>query len=478
MYKCIKFINCKCISVVYIPIEWVHSEWTPCESIIFNAFQEQREVIDCLVNGIKNTKYSENVRKFSMNQQYYSMAAYKSLRLFFNKNLPARRTLQMWYTAVDGSPGISGSAIDIIREKAESYLAENKRQLYLTLMWDEMSIRKALCYCNENQTFIGFSTVNNSSQHSDNDNSSKLKLAKDALVYMVVGSDFKLPIAYELLTGLESVDRAALTLRAIKSIEEAGARVMSFTGDGIITNITTVEILGAKFNEGKPFFTSPTHPEQKIYVIFDPPHMLKLVRKHFSSNMIYHQDQLVDWELLNTLVKKQSSDNFNLCNKLTKTHMNWHQKPMNVRLAAETISKSVADTLDQLRTDGYEEFENCAITTEFIRFFNNAFDILNFGENRKGDGRFKQKICEDTANPIFEFAESFKRYISQLELRQKTKTVPILLSSAERGFFGFFTNFVSLQGIYEDFVLNGPLEEFYTFQFSQDHLETFFSLIR
>lgn len=144
MYKCIKFINCKCISVVYIPIEWVHSEWTPCESIIFNAFQEQREVIDCLVNGIKNTKYSENVRKFSMNQQYYSMAAYKSLRLFFNKNLPARRTLQMWYTAVDGSPGISGSAIDIIREKAESYLAENKRQLYLTLMWDEMSIRKAL----------------------------------------------------------------------------------------------------------------------------------------------------------------------------------------------------------------------------------------------------------------------------------------------------------------------------------------------
>lgn len=305
-----------------------------------------------------------------------------------------------------------------------------------------------------------------------------MKLAKDALVYMVVGSDFKLPIAYELLTGLESVDRAALTLRAIKSIEEAGARVMSFTGDGIITNITTVEILGAKFNEGKPFFTSPTHPEQKIYVIFDPPHMLKLVRKHFSSNMIYHQDQLVDWELLNTLVKKQSSDNFNLCNKLTKTHMNWHQKPMNVRLAAETISKSVADTLDQLRTDGYEEFENCAITTEFIRFFNNAFDILNFGENRKGDGRFKQKICEDTANQIFEFAESFKRYISQLELRQKTKTVPILLSSAERGFFGFFTNFVSLQGIYEDFVLNGPLEEFYTFQFSQDHLETFFSLIR
>lgn len=65
-------------------------------------------MVECLIHGIGNhNKYLENVRKFSMRQQYYSTAAYKSLRLFFNNNLPAIRTLQLWYTSVDGSPGIS-----------------------------------------------------------------------------------------------------------------------------------------------------------------------------------------------------------------------------------------------------------------------------------------------------------------------------------------------------------------------------------
>lgn len=284
--------------------------------MFFVLFQEQREVIECLVNGKTDHSFSENIRKFCLKQQYYSTAAYKSLRSFFNNNLPALRTFRMWYSSIDGSPGISGSALNILKEKADLYLAKNNHQLHVCLIYDEMSIRKELCYCNERQSFIGLSTVTNSSGHIINENS-ELKLAKDAFVYMVVGPDFKLAIAYELLNGLESEDRAALTLRVVTSIEEAGARVISLTGDGLAANVTTAESLGAKFNEGKPYFQSPSYPEQKIYIILDPPHMLKLVRKQFSSNMIHHQDQLVNWGLLIKLVEKQTKDNFNLCNKLT-----------------------------------------------------------------------------------------------------------------------------------------------------------------
>lgn len=429
------------------------------------------------MNGIKTYEtYSENVRKFCMKQQYYSTAAYKSLRLFFNNNLPARRTLQMWYSVVDGSPGICKSALEILREKAESYLAENGHRLHLTLIWDEMSIRKHLCWSAEEQSFIGFSTVINSSENHSNEDSTQLKLAKDALVFLVVGPDFKLPVAYELLNGLESIDRAALIIQIIKCLEETGVVLVSLTGDGLAANITTYEALGVKFNEGKPYFKSPTYPGQNIYIIFDPPHMLKLVRKHFSSNNIYYQNQLINWRLLDILVEKQSSDNFNLYNKLTKLHIKWNQKPMNVKLAAQTISKRVADTLERLRKDGYEEFEESEATEIFLRFFNDGFDILNFGENRKSDNQYKQKLCKDTANKIFDFAKSFKEFITQLQ--HKTQKGPILHSTAEKGFFGFYIDFISLEGIYQDFVQNGPLKEFYSFQFSQDHLETFFSLIR
>lgn len=46
------------------------------------------------------------------------------------------------------------------------------------------------------------------------------------------------------------------------------------------------------------------------------------------------------------------------------------------------------------------------------------------------------------------------------------------------GFFGFLHNITSTLGIYADYVENGALDVFYTFQYSQDHLETYFSLIR
>lgn len=438
-------------------------------------------MIVCLIKGGFKTGsklYPESVRKFSLRQQYYSSAAYFSLREFFNNNLPSRRTLQMWYSNLNVSPGICESALSILSEKAKLYQEENDHQLCLAVINDEMSIRKEICWNAESRTFMGFCTITNASEQFTDQNPSQLKVAKDALVFMAVGPNFKVPVAYHLLNGLDSIDRAALTLEVIRKIENIGARVISLTGDGLICNVVVGEILGAKYNENKPYFSSPTHPDRKIYLIFDPPHMLKLIRKHLSQDEIYHGDELVKWDHLRVLAEKQSSENFNLCNKLTQRHIDWFQMPMNVKLAAETISKSVADALKQLRKDGYKEFEDSEETEKFLRYFNDAFDILNLAEKDKRSNKYKQPIRAETAEEIFLFAERFQQYIKELEINLKTKRVSILQSRAQRGFFGFLHNFTSLKGIYEDLVENGPLEVFYPFQFNQDHLENFFSLIR
>lgn len=441
-------------------------------------------MIQCLVNGLnksESSQYPENIRKFALRQLFYSNAAYQSLRHFFNKNLPSRRTLQMWLSSVDGSPGISESALAIIRERADSYQAEKHHPMYVSLISDEMSIKKHVSFDANNLSFSGFCTVSNTSTHFiDNQNESNMtaKLVKDALVLLIAGTDFKIPVAYHLLNGLNSVDRAALTLETVKKIEEAGVKVVSLTSDGLAANITVAELLGAKFEEDKPYFYSPTEAQRKIYIIWDPPHMLKLVRKHFCEDQIYHQDRLISWNLLELLAEKQSADNFNLYNKLTMRHIKWAQNPMNVKLAAQTISNSVADVLEQLAKDGYNEFKNCESTVEFLRYFNDGFDILNFAEHKQPNDKFKQAVCAATAEGIFEFSARFRRYLAELEVQTKTKRVSLLSSGIKMGFFGFFHNFTSLRGIYEDLILNGPFEAFYTFQFSQDHLETLFSLIR
>lgn len=434
-------------------------------------------MINCLISGFRGKQYPENIRRFCLRQCYHSPAAYQSLRLFFKKNLPSKRTLQMWYTSIDGEPGISSSALEIIREKAKSYQAEKNHALHVALISDEMAIKKQICYSTEKQSFVGFSSITNSSVHFG-DQENVLNIAKDALVFLIVGPDFKLPVGYQLLNGLESIDRAALTIEFIKRIEEAGVIVMSFTCDGCRSNVATIEFLGAQLSGNKPYFYSPTYPNQKIYSIWDPPHMLKLVRKQLKEKKLYHEDQLLDWNLLCILEEKQRMENFDFFNKLTTRHINWQQKPMNVRLAAQTISKSVSDALIQLHNDGYEDFRNALGTAKFLLMFNDGFDIMNMAANDPIDGRYKQPICEATIGKLFPYLEKFKEYIEQIQIENKTSRKPVIESSVNMGFLGFASNVTSLKGIYHDFIQNGPLEFFYTMQMSQDHLESTFSLFR
>lgn len=431
---------------------------------------------------MRGKQFPPNVRLFSLRQQYYSTAAYESLRNYFNNNLPSKRTLQHWYSSVDGEPGINASALEVILEKGESYNAKEGHQLHLTLISDEMSIRKDLCWKEKKKEFFGCSSVINTSQINEEAEPIALKSAKNALVFLVAGPDFKIPLAYYLLNGLESIDRAVLTREVIRSIERCGVKLISLTSDGLRANVTTAELLGCKFAEKKTYFDSPTHPEQHIYVIFDPPHMLKLVRKHFSRGNLYSTKGLLDWNLLRLLVERQRGENFNLCNHLTQHHIDWHHKPMNVRLAAQVLSKSCSDVLEQLQEDGYEEFQNSAATIEFLRGFNNMFDILNFGQGRHSDNEYKQPISNETVGKIFPFLNDMKTYIESIEIEVKSKKgsirKPIFKSQAQMGFYGFYIDIFSLIGIYNDFILNGQLKVFYPMQFSQDHLETLFSLIR
>lgn len=403
------------------------------------------------------------------------------MRLFFNKNLPSKRTLQYWYTSIDGSPGINRSSLDILREKSISYQAERKHPLHVALVSDEMAIRKDICWDNEKRIFVGFVTISNALHNAKRD-VDQPEVAKNALVFLVAGPDFKIPVAYHLVNGIASVDRANFSREVIRRVEETGIKIICFTSDGLFANVTVAEILGAKFKEKKPYFYSPTYPEQRIYIIFDPPHMLKLIRKHFTNGKLYSEKGLLDWNLLRVLVEKQRGGNFNLCNKLTQHHIDWHHKDMNVKLAAQTISRSVANALEQLNIDGYEEFENSQATVEFLQNGNDIFDVLNFAEKDEPNNFMKQPLNVEGEKTILPFADRMQTYLEKITVEVKTKKgyirKPIFESREKMGFFGLHVDLISLKGMYYDFLKNGPLQVIHTKMFSQDHIETLFSLIR
>ncbi|XP_055306595.1 uncharacterized protein LOC129570898, partial [Sitodiplosis mosellana] len=365
-------------------------------------------------------------------------------------------------------------ALDAIKLKVQECGDQNKK-LHLCMIHDEISIKQHISWSENENKFKGFCTIANAS-----DEGKRLSVAKDALVYMAVGPDFRIAVAYFLLNGLQGVDRAALSEEVIRAVENTGAIVPSLTGDGLPANITSYELLGADFKSDKPYFPSPNDSDRKIYIIHDPPHMLKIIRKDFSTRKLYHKDELLNWNLL---AAKQDADNFGLGNKLTqRRHINWKISPMTVRYAAETMSNGVADVLEQLCEDKYAGFEKCESTVKLIRLSNNIFDVLNYGEGKRTNNQFKQPICQSTLPAILELFEEFRKFVDELSVEIVKKNGTSMKRSIKSkfvGFFGFLQNMISLIGIYSDYMTtpDSP-DKFFTFQFSQDNLETYFSLIR
>lgn len=338
-------------------------------------------------NGKSGPSYSEVVRQFAMGLSFRSSSGYDYVRSVFNNNLPERHTIQLWLNSIDGGPGISTEALAILSEKVKEYKS-NGRQLLLAMISDEMHIAKKIGYNAGTKKFTGFVTCNNDNNSKKTKKiCDKLDVATNALVFMVAGDTFKLPVGYFFLAGLNSQNRAVLTKMVIKNVNDTGARVITLTGDGLIANISMVKELGADFDSDKPYFPSPTNVEEKIYVIWDPPHMLKLARGCLHSHQLYHENVPLNWSYIKSLHEMQKTHNFNLGNKLTQMHLDFSARPMNVKLAAETMSHSVAQCIDQLREDDYQEFQNSEKTTEFIRHIKNTFNILNFKPNFSNIGR-------------------------------------------------------------------------------------------
>lgn len=333
--------------------------------------------MDCLENGRTGPTYSENLRQFAIALSFYSPRAYTYVRSVFNNHLPELHTIQRWVKSVDGRPGISAEALVTLSEKAKK-----SNPLLVAMISDEMHIAKKIGFNSKTKKFTGFVTCNN-----NNDEKKKLEIATNALVFMVAGENFKLPVGYFLLAGLNAENRAALTQMVIQHVNNTGAKVISLTGDGLISNIKMVKELGADFDQDKPYFPSPTNSDERIYVIWDPPHMLKLARGCLKTHQLYHEGKTMHWDFIKRLHEMQQQHNFNLGNKLTQMHLDFHVRPMNVRLAAETISHSVAQCIDQLREDGYVDFQNSEKTTEFIRHIKNTFNILNFKPNMSDIGK-------------------------------------------------------------------------------------------
>lgn len=427
--------------------------------------------MDFLANGRKVRKYSPRLRTFAITLHFYSPRAYRYVRSIFDNKLPAVSTIRKWYTAINGKPGFSDEAFDALKIKANDSNS-NGKEILGCVIFDEVAIRKQEEFDEQTASRIGFVNFG-----TNNIGSNEKVYAKEALVYMVTGINekFKIPVAYFLTSGLKSPEKAALTQEVILRVTKAGVKVVGLTFDGLNSNIAMTRVMGASIKKGKPFIVNP-HSNDKIYLYPDACHMLKCARNCLARNQtLYDGDgNTIKWQYIVALVNFQQENKINLGNKVNKTHAQWEKHMMSVRIAAETISNSVADALDFLRNKGVEEFVGSEATTKFIRRINNVFDISNsMHENALC---FKRPISPKTEKEYFEYFDESIRYMKGLKLRSDGKS--ILLTKSKMPFLGFTIILTNFRSFYMEYVSSNILPHVLTFRFSQDHLELLFASIR
>lgn len=314
----------------------------------------------------------------------------------------------------------------------------------------------------------------------DNIENDDAMLAKKALVFCVicVNDNWKVPITYYLINGLNAEKKANLILQCLTSLHDINFKIVSVTFDGMATNLSALKILGCNFKVDnlKTYFQHPS-PKSKIFVFLDASHMLKLVRNSLgtSKTLIDINGEEIQWRYLEEFYKLQIAEGFHLENKLTVRHIDYGKQKMKVKLAAQLLNQSVPDALtfckDILKL---QTFQDSAATIKFLKIFNDLFDVFN-SKSLKQHG-FVKPINSDNFDKIKLKFKDTVDYINSLQLRlSSNKFIKLVDSKRRTGFLGFLINIQSLLILFEEVCEKEKILTYIpTYKLSQDHLKSAF----
>ena len=117
----------------------------------------------------------------------------------------------------------------------------------------------------------------------------------------------------------------------------------------------------------------------KVYALFDAPHLLKCVRNNFKRYKVkfVHKGlmKVADWRHIRQAWEFDKEQTYRFAPKLTQKHVEVDGlSAMNVKLAAQVLSRSVASILCYLTASGMLPGSN---TADFCALMDDLFDSVN-----------------------------------------------------------------------------------------------------
>ena len=250
-------------------------------------------------NAGKNTGswYDQASKEFSVTLYFYNPKGYRFVRKAFC--FPSPSTIRSWTASVEAEPGFLLNVLHSLRNLIKP------SELDCVIILDEMSIRSQTLVDNKSGKLVG------NVDYGSIPGEPRENVANRVLFVMVAGlkAKWQNPMAYFLTNNTNAeVIQPQIIRESINFLTESIFNVHAVIFCGTAKNTTTAERLGCKINTHfDGLFRHPCRDDEKIYVILDACHMLKLARNALADRGIIYDSnkQPIKWDIIAKLHQAQ-----------------------------------------------------------------------------------------------------------------------------------------------------------------------------
>ncbi len=410
------------------------------------------------LHGIKKKgrRYSPELKSLAISIYHASGKAYKLLTKLFI--LPSKSSLRRYISKMPTSPGFSQGAINIIKSKVAQM---DEKEKLVTLCMDEMSLKTHLYYDIAADKIVGLEDYGSGYRTN--------KVATSGLVFLVrsITGGWKQPLGYALVNGACPTEEMEMLMKeAIDKLEGIG-----------LTVVVVISDMGSNFQSlanhlnitpENPWFI---HNNQKYFVMFDPPHLLKCVRNNLMKYPFKFGMYTASWKDIEKFYNNDKTLTIRTAPKLTEKHLhpNGFSK-MKVKYATQVFSHTVAAAIcTYVSTEKLPP--SASGTTELLCMFDSLFDCVNSSTIHSTK---KMKCAMSNATSHQGFLKEAIKFIMSIEVLDGVNIVTGRIKCLK----GWLVTLNAILQIWEHLKTMHDFNFLLTRRLNTDPIENFFGAIR
>ena len=418
--------------------------------VLKDVFSEKQ--INCFLKGAnwkQGRGWSQDDFALALTLRSLHKKTYRFLRSRRLLPMPGESTLRKYFQKFKINEGFIEPVATLLKLKAET-LTEEERAIAIS--FDEVHVKRDISYDSQDDKILG--------PHSK----------ANTMLIRGLFKNYKMPVWFRFDSALKKAE----LFEIIQRLEDLKYHVMSVTSDLGPDNRALAKELG--ITPEHSWFDNPAQPDKKVYVFFDVPHILKLIRNNLMEyGFIIPQEDgtfapINKSMLMNIFEKIKNEDGHG---EVTIAHKLNDEKIFDVRgqdkqrvyYAAKLLSETTSNAIKYF----FPSDANMKVLADFVLATDRWFDVFNSSkEKAKKNMKCPYGVHLEEQTKILE--DFRKLMLSMNVMNGKNAKMPFQIGAA--------ISTTSLLHIRIDILNQYGISAIKTVAFNQDICENTFSRLR